>query len=232
MVSHIVFVTGLVVPIRALTDLAHRKGLQVSVDGAHPLGMLRLDLHSLGCDHYAASGQMWLLGGTGTGLCYIRGDLQDQIWPLMGYFDPAEGDSQQGDARRYELTGQKNLPALVGLGTAVAFQQAIGSGRIERRVRYLGERLRDGLRDIEGVTLWTPSDPALSAGLTTFSVGSVPMHNLAKVIRARSGIYLIPMPVGDLNAVRVSTHIYNSTKQVNDLIEAVRHVAENEHDFV
>ncbi len=231
-VSHIVFVTGLLTPVRELAELAHRRALLVSVDGAHPLGMLPLRLHDLGCDHYAASGQKWLLAGPGTGVCYINRDVQDRIWPLMGYYEPEHSGPEQRGARRYELTGQKNLASVAGLGAAVSFQQAIGIQRIEKRVRYLATRLRLGLEDIDGVKVWTPSASGLSAGLTSFSVGSIPMNNLARVIRERAGIYLIPMPVGGLNAVRVSTHFYNGTQQVDRLLEVVRHVAENELDYV
>ena len=87
MVSHMTYVTGLITPIKALSDLAHSKGALISVDGAHPLGMLDLDLKATGIDHYAAAGQKWLLAGTGTGVCYVKRDVQDRIWPLMGYAD-------------------------------------------------------------------------------------------------------------------------------------------------
>ena len=84
MVSHMTYVTGLITPIKALADLAHSKGALISVDGAHPLGMLDLDLKATGIDHYAAAGQKWLLAGTGSGVCYVKRDVQDKVWPLMG----------------------------------------------------------------------------------------------------------------------------------------------------
>jgi selenocysteine lyase/cysteine desulfurase len=86
-VSHVSYVTGLIAPIRELTDLAHRKGLLISVDGAQSFGVLQLDLHASGVDHYAGSGQKWFLAGTGTGFSYIRRQLHELVWPSSGYHD-------------------------------------------------------------------------------------------------------------------------------------------------
>ncbi len=230
-VSHISFVTGLVMPVRALADLAHGRGLLISVDGAHPLGMLQLDLPALGCDHYAASGQKWLLGGTGTGLCYIHPELQPRVWPLMGHADAAQETAETRGARKYELSGQHNVPAVAGLGAAVALQGRIGPGPIEQRVRALGDRLRTGLAEIPGVRLWTPTESSLCAGLTSFSLGSIANTRLAQAIRSLAGIYCLPMPAGGLDAVRVSTHFYNTPPEVDRLLEAVREIADNELDY-
>ena len=194
--------------------------------------MLALDLPALGCDHYAASGQKWLLGGTGTGLCYLRPELQQRVWPLMGFRDPKGHDRHSRGARRYELSGQQCLPAIAGLGAAATFAQAIGSRTIERRVAELGGRLRAGLAAIDGVSLWTPLDPSLSAGLTSFSIGLIPNTTIARVVLEQAALYLIPMPVGDLNAVRASTHFYNTPGQVDRLLSTVRQLAENELDYV
>ena len=231
-VSHITFVTGLVMPVRELAELAHSRGALLSVDGAHPLGMLSLDLKGLDCDHYAASGQKWLLGGTGTGLCFIRRDLQEKIWPLLGFADMSQHASGRLGARKYEMSGQQNLPSVSGLGTAIRLHERIGKARIEARVRALSEQLREGLAAIPEVRLWTSTDHRFAAGLTSFTVGQVPMHNVARAVRERAGIYVLPMPAGGLNAVRVSTHFYNTPADVERLLSAVRHIAENEFDFV
>ena len=114
MVSHMTYVTGLVTPVKELADLAHRRGLLISVDGAHPLGMMDLDLKAMNVDHYAAAGQKWLMCGTGTGVCYIKRDIQDRIWPLMG----PPGEPKDG-AKRYEAFGQRDVPSVLGMSAAV-----------------------------------------------------------------------------------------------------------------
>jgi selenocysteine lyase/cysteine desulfurase len=222
MVSHMTYVTGLITPVKALADLAQRRGLLISVDGAHPLGMMDLDLKAMNIHHYAAAGQKWLLCGTGTGVCYVRRDVQDRIWPLMG----PPGDPKDG-AKKYEAFGQRDVPSALGMAAAVDLQNAIGKRNVEDRVRFLSARLRAGLKQIPGVKLWTSDDPTFAAGLTLFSVRDIPMDNIQKAILARDRIYIRTMTTGNLNAVRAATHIYNMPEEVDRLIASVRHVAEN-----
>ena len=222
MVSHITYVTGLMTPVKELTDLAHRRGLLISVDGAHPLGMLDLNLHELGCDHYAAAGQKWLLSGTGTGVCYVKRDVIDRIWPLMG--DP--GEPKEG-AKKYESFGQRDVPSALGMAAAIEFQNVIGKTNIEARDRALSVRFRAGLKEIPGVKIWTSTDPALGAALTLFSVRDLPMENVQKAIMQRDHIYIRTMATGRLNACRAATHIYNMPEDVDRLLASIRHVSEN-----
>ena len=100
------------------------------------------------------------------------------------------------------------------------------------RVNALGRQLREELAAIPEIRLWTSADSRLSAGLTSSTVGEDPMHNVARAVHERTGIYVLPMPAGDLNAVRTSTHFYNTPADVERLLSAVRHIAENELDFV
>jgi selenocysteine lyase/cysteine desulfurase len=222
MVSHITYVTGLISPVKELTELAHRKGILISVDGAHPLGMLQLDLKSSQVDHYAAAGQKWLMCGTGTGVCYIKRELQDRIWPLMG----PPGDAKDG-AKKYESFGQRDVPSALGMVAALDLQLAIGKKNVEARVRFLSTRLRDGLKDVPGVKLWTSNDPALAAGLTLFTVRDIPMANVQKAIWNHDRIFIRTMTTGNLNGCRAATHIYNMPGEVDRLIASVKWVSEN-----
>ena len=222
MVSHMTYVTGLVTPVRELAALAQRRGLLISVDGAHPLGMMDLDLNAMNVHHYAAAGQKWMMCGTGTGVCYIRRDVQDRIWPLMG----PPGDPKAG-AKKYEAFGQRDVPSALGMTAAVDLQMAIGKKNVEARVRALSTRFRAGLKTIPGVKMWTSEDPQFSAGLTLFSVRDIPMANVQQAILNRDRIYIRTMTTGNLNACRAATHIYNMPDEVDRLLASVKHVAEN-----
>ena len=87
--------------------------------------------------------------------------------------------------------------------------------------------LRNGLKNISGVKVWTSNDPALSAGLTLFSVRDIPMANVQKAIMSRDRIYIRTMGTGNLNGCRAATHIYNMPEDVDRLIASVRYVSEN-----
>jgi selenocysteine lyase/cysteine desulfurase len=233
-VSHITYITGLLTPVKELSEMAHRHGLLISVDGAHPPGMIALDFHDMGCDHYAAAGQKWLLAGTGTGLGYFKLETQDHIHPLMG----ADGHEEDGvwvmheNAGRYEQCGQRHVSSALGMKTAVEFQNMIGKANVEARVQQLAKRLKEGLLEITGVRLQTPMDPAMSAGLTHFSVGDVPMDNVRQGIMDLGRIHIRTSSRGDVEGCRASTHFYNMPEEVDELLRCVRHIAENSADYM
>ena len=233
-VSHITYITGLMIPVKELSEMAHRRGLLISVDGAHPPGMIDVDLHDIGCDHYAAAGQKWLLAGTGTGLVYVKQDVQDQIHPLMGA-DGSERDGQwvmYEDASRYERCGQRHIPTALGMRTAVEFQNTIGKANIEARVQELATRLKVGLTEIPGVRLQTPMDSRMGAGLTHFSVEGVPMDNVRQGIMDLGRVHIRTSSRGDCTGCRASTHFYNMPEEVDELLRCVRHIAENSADYL
>ena len=132
----------------------------------------------------------------------------------------------------YEEFGQRDVPSALGMGAAIDLQLAIGKKNIEARDRALSTRLRNGLKDIPGVKLWTSNDPALSTGLTLFSVRDIPMANVQKAIMSRDRVYIRTMGTGNLNGCRAATHIYNMPEEVDKLINSVKYVAENATKFM
>ena len=223
LVSHPIYVTGTLMPIQPLAEMAHRHGLLISVDGAHALGMMNLDLHGYGIDHYTTAGQKWLMAGTGTGLSYFRRDVQSRVWADMP-FDEGAG------AARYERSGQRNVPSILGMGAAVDFQNAIGKQNVESRIHYLAGYLRDGLAEIPNVSIGTSTSPELSGGLTVFYIADVPNTTTARVIMERQGIHIVRSGLNP-SACRVSTHIYTQPAQIDHLLEGIRHIAENAANY-
>ena len=82
-VSHTVYISGLISPLKELGQMAHEKGILVAADSAHGLGMLDLDMKELGIDFFATSPYKWLGAPTGVGVFYVRKDVQDQLWPTI-----------------------------------------------------------------------------------------------------------------------------------------------------
>ena len=223
-VSYPIFVTGLLMPIKGLAEMAHRHDVLLSVDGAHALGMLDLNLHDMGCDHFTTAGQKWLLAGSGTGMAYFSSEIQDRVWGDMWRRTPAQG------ARKYESSGQRHLPSALGMGDALDFQLAIGKTNIETRIRQLAKRLKDGLGDLPAVGLGTSGSAEMSGGLTTFYIDGVPKANIQQALMDREGIYLPGSGLNDF-ACRVSTHFYNTADEVDRVIQVVQHIVENRADY-
>ena len=212
-VSTVSWLTGMVSPLRELANLAHDRGALISVDGAQSFGVLPLDVQTADIDHFAGSGQKWLLAGTGTGVNYVRRKVQSSVWPLYGYHDPAAGTSP-----RYERSGQLGIPAALGIGAALQFQSAIGKARIEARSRELSQLVRKGIAAIPGATLLTPADPTLCGNLQVFTLTGLPSPGVVRLLEEQEHIVVRGVTIGETRAIRVSTHLYNTPQQVDRLL--------------
>ena len=221
-ISHTVFISGLISPLKELSKMAHEKGVLVVADSAHGIGMLDLNMEQLGVDFFASSPYKWLGAPTGIGLFYVRKEAQDKLWPTIA----SSGWDSQENAGKYETLGQRADALAVALGEALDFQSAIGKERIERRIKTLAGYLKKELKKIPGVKLHTSQDPYLSGGLTALSVEGVEPRKIVNYMREKYNI--VVRTIGNRKAgtygVRVSTHIYVSFKHINMLLEGIKHL--------
>src|SRR5277367_5768048 len=167
--SHITTVTGVVLPAKELCALARSKGILSAVDGAHVVGMMRLNLHDLGCDMYSSSPHKWLQATKGSGFLYVRDEVIDRMWNTVA---TAGWDEPQLRAERFQRIGSSNVPALWGLLAAINLANQIGMERIERRHRELCDYILAQMIK-RGAESWTSSDPALRCAIATVNVPPV-----------------------------------------------------------
>ncbi len=211
--SHISSVTGVVLPAKELCALARSKGILSAVDGAHVTGMMRLDLHGLGCDMYSSSPHKWLQAPKGSGYLYVRDELIDSLWSTV----VTEGwDDRKIRAERFQRIGSSNVPSLHGLRASIEFANQIGMERVERRHRELGNYMLAGMTT-RGAQSWTSPDPALRCAIVTVNVP--PLQNVdvenwlwqKKKIRIRGGAP---------SKLRLSTPYYVSRKDIDRFLES------------
>jgi selenocysteine lyase/cysteine desulfurase len=223
-ISHTVYISGLIVPIQELSEMAHRHGVLLLADAAHAPGMLNMNLHATGVDFWSASPYKWLGAPCGCGILYLRREAQDRLWPTIassGWDDPA-------DARRFETLGQQADPLYFAMGEAIDFQTTVGKERIQRRIQSLATHLKENLSQIPGVRLHTSMDPYLSAGLTAFSMAGVSPDDVVNYLRERYNLVVrtIGSDAQGTRGVRVSTHVFVSHQHVDTLVEGIRHLAQ------
>jgi selenocysteine lyase/cysteine desulfurase len=219
-ISHTVFITGLIMPLKELSQLAHDKGLLILADSAHGIGMLDLDMKALGIDFFASSPYKWLGAPTGVGLLYVRKEAIDKVFPTV----VSSGWENQRTAAKLDPSGQRSDAMLFALDEALNFNNKIGKSRIERRIKVLAARLKQQLAGIPGVKVHTPVDPYLSAGLTAFSMGGALEPALVEFLRQKYNLVVRTTgnPKAGTYGIRVSTPIYVSTKEVDMVVEGVR----------
>jgi selenocysteine lyase/cysteine desulfurase len=226
-VPHATTTTGQILPIKALSALAKSKGVWLFVDGAQTAGMFPFNLHDLGCDAYATSGHKWLLGPKETGLLYVRKDMLDVVQPKVvgaysdNGFDPEKGTLNfQPTAQRYEY-GTVSVPLRVGLGAAIKFLQNIGMENVWKRDQALSTRLFTGLRSIPYITVLSPETLAERSALVTFRHEKVPFLDLQNHLNMYK-LRTRGVSEGGVNALRISTHLYNTPDEIDRTLEAVR----------
>src|SRR4030088_2372919 len=168
-VSHITTVTGVVLPVKELCALARSKGILSAVDGAHVTGMMKLNVHEIGCDMYTSSPHKWLQAPKGSGFLYVRDEVIDRLWNTLA----TEGwDEAKLRAERFQRIGSSNVPALAGMRAAVQLAQQIGMERIERRHRALADYILAEMLK-RGAESWTSPDAALRCAIATVNVPGI-----------------------------------------------------------
>jgi len=227
-VSHVTFTTGLVMPVRPIVDLCREGGIIAVVDGAHPPGMIRVDLTAMDPDFYASSPHKWLLAPQGTGFLWMRREWRERLWPTL-----ASGgwDDRSLGAQRLNHMGTMDESRLAGLDAALAFQEAIGIGRIEKRVRELRRHLFEQLSAVRGIEVVTSSDERLASGMVSFRVAGIEslelQRRLSRVETADGPISVRTRVVSeyDYGLMRLSAHIYNSVEELDRVVGLIDRVA-------
>lgn len=224
-ISHIYFSTGAIQPVRRLAEWARARGIITVVDGAHPPGMIALDITDLGCDFYASSPHKWLLAPKGSGFLYISPAWIDRLWPLVasgGWNDLA----LKGD--RFDHVGTRNDSLLIGFQASLAFHNAIGTERIERRSRGLATRLDAGLRAQPGVRVVSPSAPEVRSAMVSFQADGMAGTDVVRQLWTRGPVRVRHVAENNLDYVRLSTHVYNNPDEVDRVVGMVGAIARNQ----
>jgi selenocysteine lyase/cysteine desulfurase len=211
-VSHISTVTGVVMPAKEICALARSKGILSALDGAHVPGMMKLDVHALGCDMYSSSPHKWLQAPKGSGFLYVRDEVIDRLWSTIA----TEGwDEPQIRAERFQRIGSSNVPALWGLRASIQLAEDIGMDRIETRHRKMADYIREEMMK-RGAESWTSSDPALRCAITTVNVPPVKRMELENWLWHQ---HKIRIRGGDPHKLRLSTPYYLLKKDVDRFLE-------------
>lgn len=227
--THCDTVIGNYSPIKELAQLAHAKGLFCFADGAQVNGMIPVNVHELGVDTYATTCHKWLCSPAGTGLLYVRRDMQERIWPNI----VTENWWTLKDSRKYEHVSRRPWPVVAALEDAIDFQNAIGRERIEFRIRSLSSYFRSQAAEIPHVKLYTSNDPRLSGALTSLGMDNVSPLKLREYLRQRFDVYTAarsrgtryPADPHGVEGIRISTHYYNTFEQVERVLQGLRELS-------
>ncbi|SDD08740.1 Selenocysteine lyase/Cysteine desulfurase [Algoriphagus faecimaris] len=228
-IPHVTCTTGLVYPIKEIAALAQKNQIFTAIDGAHGAGTFDLNLADLGVDFYAGCFHKWMCGPNGSGFLYVRQELLDvlQAYHVGAYSDKSWELSSQSvsfggyvpTAHRYDY-GTQSTPIHLGVLAAIDFHQKLGKEKIEKRVRELNSYLMDGLKEIPSLEILTPQESKSRISVATFRFSQVPYTKVSKFLVQR-GFRVRGVHEAKLNAIRISTHIYNSKSEIDELLKAL-----------
>jgi isopenicillin-N epimerase len=210
--SHITTATGVVLPAKELCALARGKGVLSAVDGAHVIGMMRLNVQELGCDMYSSSQHKWLLAPKGSGFLYVRDEMIDRLWNTVA----TEGwDDPKIRAERLQRIGSSNVPSLWGMRAAIKLADDIGMDRIERRHRQLCDYILSEMMK-RGTESWTSPDPALRCAIATVNAPPIQRMDLENWLWKT---HKIRIRGGEPSKLRFSTPYYLQRKDIDRFLQ-------------
>ena len=214
--THQTSTVGDVLPADELCQAARERGVLTLVDGASAFGVLDVDLRRMQPDFYTGSSHKWPCGPKEVGILYVNTRAQQLIHPsIISAYPGAIGISHHGSDGAARRAGHHRLRR------GHDFQARIGGKAIEERSRSLAQALIAGLRRIDGVHMWTHTDPARSGAVVTFRPGTLDIPKLSAALYQNDRIGCATRTGRDRPGIRLSPHIYNTMAEVDRAVAAV-----------
>ncbi|HTS65335.1 MAG TPA: aminotransferase class V-fold PLP-dependent enzyme [Candidatus Acidoferrales bacterium] len=214
-ISHMITGAGTILPVKQICAEARSRGVFTILDGAQAVGHIRVDLEDIGCDAYVGCFHKWILAPAGTGFLFVRKERAREVWTTLA---SSQWNHHQDEGYRLTQRGTGSLSLLMGLDAALDFHNSLGPERVYARIKYLGDYLREGLRKIPRMRIYTSSDPSMCAGITVYGVGNLTGQQLQDEMWKRARL----RPRANGPGVRHCTHIFNSPQEIDRSLEVVR----------
>jgi selenocysteine lyase/cysteine desulfurase len=219
LVSHMVNVTGQILPVRKLADMAHARGVAVIVDAAHSFAHLDFTVPSLDGDYLGASLHKWLCTPLGAGLLHIKKEKIRTVWPLLG-----ETSVPDDDIRKLERIGTHPVWTFLAISDAIRFHTMVGAARKQARLRFLQQYWTDRVRGIPKVYLNTPAGDR-ACGIANVGITGMTPGDLAAALFDKYKIYTVAIDMAAVKGTRVTPHLYTTTAELDALVKAIGELA-------
>ena len=219
LVSHMVNITGQILPVRQIADMAHARGVDVIVDAAHSFAHVVFAVPELGGDYLGASLHKWLCTPLGAGLLQVRKDKIRGVWPLLG-----DTGMPADDIRKFEHIGTHPSWTVLAIADAIRFHNLIGGERKQARLRYLQRYWTDRVREIPRVYLNTPRGTR-ACGIANVGITGMTPGALADALFDRFRIYTVAIDTVPVKGARVTPHLYTTTAELDALVKAITELA-------
>lgn len=220
-ITHLINWTGNIVPCKAIADMAHKKGCEVIVDGAHSFAHMDYKIEDTGADYFATSLHKWLGAPFGSGLMYIKKDKIKKVWALLSSAEP-DGD----DIKKFENLGTRSFASEMAIGTAIDFHNIIGAKRKEARLRFLKDHWIEKAVKLPKAKIFTSLKPNYSCAIASIGFEGWQAQqvefNLFDNYKIHSGSVIRE----NVNGIRVSPNVYTNIQELDVLIKGLHGISQ------
>jgi len=216
LMCHMINITGQILPVKKVVNMARKYEIPVIVDGAHTFAHFDFDANDLDCDYYATSLHKWLCAPHGTGMLYVRKEKIADLWPLQ-----APGECGKDDIRKFEEIGTHPAANYLAIGDALTFHQGIGSKNKEERLFYLRDRWAKKLLKHNRIKLHTSLKPGKGCAIATVQIKGIDTADVAKHLWAKYRIFVVAIKHPEFEGCRVTPHVYTTIEEIDRFSDAM-----------
>jgi len=216
-ITHIINWNGQILPVKRIAQEAHKRGIEVVVDGAHSFAHFKFSIPELDADYFASSLHKWLYAPIGSGLLYVKKDKISKIYPLFATSD----DPLKPDIRKFEALGTRPFFIEQAIGKAIEFHEMIGSERKEKRLHYLKNYWMEKVKDLPGVKLNTSLHPRWGCAIGNIGITGKKPGELDGFLFNQYKIHTVGIEWENINGVRITPNVYTSTRDLDVLVEGI-----------
>lgn len=220
MVCHMINITGQILPIKKICKMAHDKGVQVMVDGAHCVGHFEFNIEDLDCDYYGSSLHKWLAVPLGTGLLYVNDKHIDSLWPIF-----AEDHREPGDISRLNHTGTHPVYHDLCIENAIDYYNMLGGARKESRLRYLQEYWTSQVRNHPNIIVNTPIESFRACGIANVGIKNMQPSVMAQQLLDDYKIFTVAIDSANVQGCRITPNVFTTTKELDVFVKALKEMA-------
>ena len=220
MVCHMINITGQILPIKKICEMAHSYGVEVMVDGAHCVGHFDFAIDDFNCDYYGSSLHKWLATPLGAGLLYVNKNKTHRIWPLL-----ANGNTDKSDIKRLNHIGTHPVHTDLAISNSIDYIKWIGMERKENRMRFLQRYWSDQLRNIKNVVVNTPIDMQRSCGIGNVGLTNMSPSKMENILFDKYNIFTVAIDYANVKGCRISPNIFTTTEELDVFVKAVKEMS-------
>ena len=222
MVSHMINITGQILPVKKICEMAHSYNIDVLVDGAHCVGHIDVDIKDLNCDYYGSSLHKWLSAPLGTGLLFVKKEKISKIEPIL-----AGHVHQRDNIMRLNHIGTHPVHSDLAINDAIDYLESIGIERKQNRLRYIQRYWSDKLRFKNNVIINTPTEIQRSCGIANIGVKNKTPDELSKILFNEYSIFTVAIDYANVKGCRITPNIYTNEEELDYFVESIIKIASN-----